>query len=59
MAQGTLSSRTEPGDNVSLTSGYADSESDADEGDVIYVENRAPSTRAADQTENIKVIIEF
>jgi hypothetical protein len=28
-------------------------------GDVIYVENRAPITRAADQTENIKLIIEF
>ena len=28
-------------------------------GQVIYVENRAPITRAADQTENIKLIIEF
>ena len=28
-------------------------------GQVVYVENRAPITRAADQTENIKLIIEF
>jgi hypothetical protein len=28
-------------------------------GDVIYVENRAPILRASDQTENIKLIIEF
>ena len=28
-------------------------------GQVIYAENRAPITRASDQTENIKLIIEF
>ena len=28
-------------------------------GQIIYAENRAPITRAADQTENIKLIIEF
>lgn len=28
-------------------------------GDTIYAENRSPITRAADQTENIKLIIEF
>ena len=28
-------------------------------GQVIYVEDRAPITRASDQTENIKLIIEF
>jgi len=28
-------------------------------GDIIYIENRAPIIRAADQTENIKLIIEF
>ena len=28
-------------------------------GDVIYIENRAPVARAADQTEDIKLIIEF
>jgi hypothetical protein len=43
----------------SFTSGYSASELDADSGDVIYVENRAPITRATDQTENVKLIIEF
>ena len=28
-------------------------------GEMIYVENRAPVARAADQTEDIKLIIEF
>ena len=46
-------------DNVSFTSGYATAEIDEDTGDVIYVENRAPITRASDQTENVKLIIEF
>ena len=45
--------------NVSFTSGYSNSELDHNTGDVIYVENRAPITRASDQTENIKLIIEF
>ena len=45
--------------NVSFTSGYSSSELDHDTGDVLYVENRAPIVRAADQTENIKLIIEF
>jgi len=58
-ATGTPSGTTETVDNVSFTSGYANSEIDADTGDIIYVENRAPITRAADQTENIKLIIEF
>ena len=34
-------------------------EIDADSGDILYIENRAPITRAADQTENIKLVIEF
>lgn len=45
--------------NVSFTSGYSSAEIDEDSGDVIYIENRAPIVRAADQTENIKLIIEF
>ena len=45
--------------NVVITSGYSVPEIDHDTGDVLYVENRAPITRAADQTENIKLIIEF
>jgi hypothetical protein len=28
-------------------------------GDVLYIENRTPIRRASDQTENIKLIIEF
>ena len=28
-------------------------------GDIIYVENRSPVTRAADQIEDVKLIIEF
>ena len=39
--------------------GYSASEIDADSGDILYIENRAPITRAADQTENIKLVIEF
>ena len=31
----------------------------ADSGDVLYVENRKPITRASDQTENVKLIVEF
>jgi hypothetical protein len=45
--------------NVVFTGGYSSSELDEDSGDVIYIENRAPIVRAADQTENIKLIIEF
>jgi hypothetical protein len=43
----------------SFTSGYSSSELDADTGDVLYIENRAPITRATDQTENVKLIVEF
>ena len=43
----------------SFTSGYSSAEIDADSGDILYIENRAPITRAADQTENIKLVIEF
>jgi hypothetical protein len=45
--------------NVSFTNGYATSELDADSADVIYLENRTPITRASDQTENVKLIVEF
>ena len=46
-------------DNVSFTNGYSSSELDADSGDIIYLENRTPITRASDQTENVKLIVEF
>jgi len=55
----TPSTSTSTVDNVSFTSGYAAAELDADSGDVIYAENRAPITRASDQTENVKLVIEF
>ncbi|MAJ57311.1 MAG: hypothetical protein CMI74_04490 [Candidatus Pelagibacter sp.] len=45
--------------NVVFASGYATAEIDSGSGQVLYVENRAPITRAADQTENIKLIVEF
>ena len=45
--------------NVTFTSGYATPEIDHDTGDVLYVENRTPIQRATDQTENIKLVIEF
>jgi hypothetical protein len=45
--------------NVVFSSGYSTAELDENSGDVIYIENRAPIVRAADQTENIKLIIEF
>ena len=44
---------------ASFTGGYSSSELDNDTGDVMYIENRAPITRATDQTENVKLIIEF
>tara|TARA_A100000164_G_C21928403_1_gene784289 strand:+ start:553 stop:2013 length:1461 start_codon:yes stop_codon:yes gene_type:complete len=44
---------------VVFTSGYSNPEIQPDSGDIIYLENRAPIARASDQTENIKLIIEF
>ena len=44
---------------VVFASGYSTPELVADSGDILYVEERSPITRASDQTENIKLIIEF
>ena len=44
---------------LTLTSGYANPELQPDSGDIIYLENRKPIQRASDQTEDIKIIIEF
>ena len=41
------------------TSAIGNPEIDYYSGHMIYAENRAPIVRAADQTENIKLIIEF
>ena len=42
-----------------FTAGYANPELDPDSGDIVYIENRKPIQRASDQTEDIKLIIEF
>jgi len=55
----TPSSSTTTVDSIVFTSGYNSGEIDEDTGDVLYIENRSPITRAADQTENVKLIIEF
>jgi len=55
----TPSSSSTTVDSVVFTSGYNAGEINADTGDIMYVENRSPITRAADQTENVKLIIEF
>jgi len=52
-------SASSPVNNVIFASGYSVPEIDHDTGDVLYVENRTPISRAVDQTENIKLIIEF
>ena len=44
---------------VVFSSGYSNPEIQPDSGDIIYVEHRSPISRASDQTENIKLIIEF
>ena len=58
-ATGTPSTSSPTVASVVFTSGYNAGEINADTGDIMYVENRAPITRAADQTENVKLIIEF
>ena len=63
-ATGTTAGNTETvtllnSNTVTLTSGYANPELAADSGNIIYLENRKPIQRASDQTEDIKVIIEF
>ena len=44
---------------VTFSSGLANPEIENNSGDVIYVENRRLITRAADQIEDIKLVIEF
>jgi len=58
-ATGTPDATTQTVNNVSFTSGYAAPELQHDSGEILYVENRTKITRATDQTENIKLIIEF
>ena len=63
-ATGTTSGSTETitlanNNTVTMTSGYANPELQPDSGNIIYLENRKPIQRASDQTEDIKIIIEF
>ena len=58
-ATGTPDASTQTANNVSFTSGYAAPELKHDTGEILYVENRTKIARATDQTENIKLIIEF
>jgi len=44
---------------VTFTSGYANPEIQNNSGEIIYVENRKLITRAPDQIEDIKLVIEF
>ena len=44
---------------VVFVSGYATPELDRDSGEIIYVENRSAITRASDQTEDIKIVVEY
>ena len=60
LAQGTIDT-TENGSlvGVSFTAGIATPEIKNNSGDLIYIENRRLITRAADQIEDIKLVIEF
>jgi len=44
---------------ITFTDGYATPELEPDSGNIIYQENRKPISRATDQTEDIKIIVEF
>ena len=44
---------------LATTSGYQNPELQPDSGNIIYLENRKPIQRDSDQTEDIKLIIEF
>ena len=59
-ASGTPSSTSsETVDSIAFSSGYANPEMHPDSGDIIYIENRRPISRASDQTEDVKIIVEF
>jgi len=47
------------GNTITFTDGYVNPELAADSGNMIYLENRKPISRSADQIEDIKVIVEF
>ena len=47
------------GNTITFTDGYANPELQPDSGNIIYTENRKPISRATDQTEDIRIIVEF
>ena len=47
------------GATITFSNGYANPELQPDSGKIIYVENRKPISRSSDQTEDIKLIVEF
>ena len=47
------------GASITFTDGYANPELQPDSGNIIYIENRKPISRSSDQTEDIKLIVEF
>ena len=61
LAQGTADTGTTGTTilGVSFTNGFGAPEIEPNSGDLIYVENRRLITRAADQIEDIKLVIEF
>ena len=44
---------------LSFIAGYATEEIEINSGEVLYIDNRNPITRSADQNEELKVVIEF
>ena len=44
---------------LSFDAGYANEEIELNSGEMLYIDNRIPITRSADQNEELKVVIEF
>ena len=44
---------------LSFVDGYANEEIELNSGEILYLDNRIPITRSADQNEELKVVIEF
>ena len=44
---------------ITFTNGYANPELQPDSGNIIYSENRKPISRSTDQSEDIRIIVEF
>ena len=47
------------GFTINFADGYVNPEMQPDSGNIIYNENRSPISRATDQTEDIKIVVEF